>query len=263
MSIKNWLITGDTHREFSRFKEYDEKYNNSKTAVIILGDAGLNYMMNTKDNEIKNHLTNKYKFIIYCVKGNHEGRPQNVKNMLHVYDENVNGYIWIQSEYPTIRYFDEYGIYKINGMRTAIIGGAYSVDKYYRLSTGNKWFADEELSDEEMDDCLKLMMGQHFDLVLTHTCPLSYEPTDLFLKEVDQSSVSKRMENFLYKLSNNIHWDIWCFGHFHADRIEAPYVEQYFRDTEELSAIVSRWQKYDTTGKLDWWLTCGPNFGGN
>ena len=71
------------------------------------------------------------------------------------------------------------------------------------------------------------------------------------------------MENFLYKLSNNIHWDIWCFGHFHADRIEAPYVEQYFRDTEELSAIVSRWQKYDTTGKLDWWLTCGPNFGGN
>ena len=262
MSIKTWLITGDTHGNFSRFENYDEKYNNPETAVIILGDAGLNYMMDKRDNGVKKKLTKKYKFFIYCIKGNHEGRPKNVKDMHKIYDSQVDGYVWFQPDYPNIRYFEEYGIYKINGMKTLIIGGAYSVDKYYRLATGTKWFSDEELTDEEMEDCMNTVALQRFDLVLTHTCPLPFEPTDLFLRGIDQSSVSKRMEEFLYRVYNNIDWDIWCFGHYHADRIEAPYIEQYFQDTEELTAIVSRWQRYDETGELDWWLSLSPNFGG-
>ena len=262
MSINTWLITGDTHGNFSRFHEYDEKYNNEHTAVIILGDAGLNYMMDKRDNGVKAKIMRTYNFYIYCIKGNHEGRPINVKDMYKIYDPEVDGLVWVQPEYDRIRYFEEYGIYKINGMKTLIIGGAYSVDKYYRLATGAKWFADEELQDFEMDECMKLIVGQHFDLVLTHTCPLAYEPKDLFLRGIDQSQVSKRMEEFLDEVKNKVDWDIWLFGHYHADRLEAPYVEQYFTDTEELTNIVARWMRYDDTGELDWWLVKSPMFGG-
>lgn len=33
-------------------------------------------------------------------------------------------------------------------MKTIVIGGAYSVDKFYRLSKGYNWFEDEQPSDE-------------------------------------------------------------------------------------------------------------------
>lgn len=32
-------------------------------------------------------------------------------------------------------------------MKTIVIGGAYSVDKFYRLSKGYNWFEDEQPSD--------------------------------------------------------------------------------------------------------------------
>ena len=46
----------------------------------------------------------------------------------------------------------------------------------------------------------------------------------------------------------------------HADRIEAPHVEMYFKDIEDLEVIADRWTRYDKTGELDWWLVKGPQF---
>ena len=256
----NWFITGDKHGDFSAlFSENPEILANSDNAIIVLGDAGVNYYLDKRDNKIKEAL-NSVGCLWYIVYGNHESRPSRVYVMCHVYDLNVNGWVWYQSEYPNIRYFDDYGIYTIHGLKTAIIGGAYSVDKYYRLERGWQWFSDEELNDEEMNDCMQLMKNHKFDIVLSHTCPLVYEPTDLFLSFIDQSTVSKRVEEFLDKIKNSIDWSIWLFGHFHADRIEAPRVEQYYHDIEELDKIVERWKRYDETGELDWWLSKSPNF---
>jgi histidinol-phosphatase (PHP family) len=39
-------------------------------------------------------------------------------------------------------------IYNLGGKKTIVIGGAYSVDKYYRLMRGIHWFADEQPSEE-------------------------------------------------------------------------------------------------------------------
>ena len=64
------------------------------------------------------------------------------------------------------------------------------------------------------------------------------------------------------KLTEQIQFDIWCFGHYHADRLERPHIEQYFNDIEELHVIKERWAKYDKTGELDWWFgeNKSPNF---
>ena len=42
--------------------------------------------------------------------------------------------------------------------------------------------------------------------------------------------------------------------------IDLPPVKRTRFIIEELSTIYDRWQKYDTTGELDWWLEKSPNF---
>ena len=84
--VSHWLITGDCHGQFGRFKNLDKTPN---TAIIILGDVGLNYNLNESDFGLKKGLTKKYPFMFYCVRGNHEARPSEQLGMHRIYDENV------------------------------------------------------------------------------------------------------------------------------------------------------------------------------
>jgi hypothetical protein len=68
------------------------------------------------------------------------------------------------------------------------------------------------------------------------------------------------MEVWMNSFKEKINWDIWCFGHYHADRLERPHVEIFYQEVELLNTIASRWEKYDETGELDWWLPRSPNF---
>ena len=263
--ITNWKITGDTHGDFSRFYNYDGIFSQNKNAgLIILGDAGWNYY-GLRDVKAKSEFHKSYKFYVYCVRGNHEMRPQDVPGMELHYDENVKGEVYYEPDFPRIRYFKDWGIYYIRDfynkeISIGIIGGAYSVDKYYRLERGWSWFPNEELTDEEMHQCCYDMGGKHIDIMLTHTCPVQWEPTDLFLSMVDQSTVSKRMEEFLEYFESTIHWNIWLFGHYHADRIEQPYVEQFYIDTDDIENIVGRWAAYGKGEELPWYIAKSPNF---
>lgn len=253
--IERFIITGDTHRVFGRFQALDKTPN---TAIIILGDVGLNYTLDENDYHAKSSLCKRNPQTFYCVRGNHEARPSDVPGMELVYDENVDGEVWMEKQFPRIRYFKDWGIYTIDGLRTLVIGGAYSVDKHYRLALGRKWFENEQLTETERAECMKAVKGQKFDLVLAHTCPLSLQPTDLFLRGLDQSTVDNSMEVWLEELMNSIEWKLLLFGHYHADRIEWPHVEQFYNEMESLVNILERWKKYDETGELDWWLPLSP-----
>lgn len=177
-----------------------------------------------------------------------------------VYDEDVQGEVYIQDRWPQIRYFKDWGIYQLGPHKVAVVGGAYSVDKWYRLDKGYPWFADEQLTEEEMELCANELMGKEFDFVFTHTCPIDWEPTDLFLSSIDQSKVDKSMELFLEEIAQCFDWKIFCFGHYHADRIERPYVEQFYHNIENIEELYNRWINYSKTNKLDWWLEKSNNF---
>jgi 3-oxoacid CoA-transferase subunit A len=169
-------------------------------------------------------------------------------------------FVYYEKGFPKIRYFVDGETYNLQGYKTLVIGGAYSVDKYYRLQNGAKWFENELLTEDEMNEIEKKIIGQQFDFILTHTCPISWEPTDLFLSCINQSTVDKSMEIWMDRIKDKIKWQIWCFGHFHADRLERPHVEMFFRDTELLENVWQRWEKYRETGELDYWLDKSPNF---
>jgi 3-oxoacid CoA-transferase subunit A len=237
-------------------------------AVIILGDAGLNFYLNKTDEKKKKILAN-YGIRIYCVRGNHEERPENLGYKLK-FDKDVGGDVYIDDVNPEIRYFQEGGVYLIEGHQTLIIGGAYSVDKWWRLHRAglaeqdnnpkrSGWFSDEQLTEDEKTAIDLVTLNESFDFVLTHTCPISWEPTDLFLGCIDQSTVDKSMELWMDNLRKHIDWKIWCFGHYHADRLERPRVEQFYNDYEWLDTVWNRWEG-EKTFENEWWHIKSPNF---
>ena len=240
--IKHWFITGDIHSQLDyRFNTFEK---NEETAIIILGDVGFNYYgeENPIDREIK-ILAEQLGCYIYCVRGNHEFRPQHLSTIVLKFDENVQGKVYYEPAFPHIRYFKDFGIYTIGKWKTGIIGGAYSVDKEYRLMKGWHWFSDEQLTDIEMNTCYNKFKGNHFDLILTHTCPYDWRPTDLFLSSIDQSKVDSSMEKFLQIISENIKWKNWFWGHYHRNRIY-PSIKNnqnrimFFDDVVKLEEIV-------------------------
>lgn len=266
--IKHWFLTGDTHggigviNRLSNIKKNYPECAPEETGVIILGDAGLNFYCNKTDTK-KKELINSMGYILYCVRGNHEERPENLGYSI-VFDEDVEGPVYQDPYVKNIKYFIDGEAYSIDGHSCLVIGGAYSIDKFYRLNQAYKsgwsgWFKDEQLTFKERTSIQEHIKWKYYDFVFTHTCPLSWEPIDLFLHGIDQSQVDKTMEIWMNEIKDTFTWGVWCFGHFHADRIEAPYVEQFYEEYEKIEDVWSRWKKYEQIGELDWWLPLSPS----
>jgi 3-oxoacid CoA-transferase subunit A len=273
--IENYFVTGDKHGNFLSILQTDI-VRNPNNAIIILGDAGFNFRLNQIDDRLKKEVSQNSSCVWYCVRGNHCARPQDTSCGYElIYDQNVRGEVYVQKEYPNIRFFKDWGEYYIGRYRVAIIGGAYSVDKWWRLArvgvqsktdwnynnpkkTG--WFPDEQLTEKEMKAAEKELANNYYDFVFTHTCPIEWQPTDLFLGSVDQSTVDNTMELWLSEVKDVIGWGVWLFGHYHGDRLERPHVEMYYNDIESLDTVYKRWKKYDDTGELNWYLAKSPKF---
>jgi 3-oxoacid CoA-transferase subunit A len=209
---------------------------NKNTILIILGDFGSNYYLNKKDLIFKEKLE-KYNIIYFIIRGNHEYRPSECAAGIA---KNKNKTTWknkiffdndvlYEEEFPSILYAkDGPAIYNINGHKTLVLPGAYSVDKYYRLETHRPWNPQEQLTSKEQLNLINLVNDCNhsnipIDFVIGHTFPLYIEPyyKHLFLDFIDQSSVDKATEKFLNNLSfifeQNFAFKHYFGGHFHSD----------------------------------------------
>ena len=190
-------LTGDTHGQFERIISFCERQQvQPESTFIILGDVGLNYYGDRRDNRGKDNLT-KIPITFFCIHGNHEMRPS--EELGYQVKEYHGGKVWVQPEYPNLVFAIDGEIYDFFGHSCIVIGGAYSVDKYYRLARGYNWFEDEQPSDEIKEKVERMLSERDWkiDVVLSHTCPLRYEPTEVFLSMIDQSSVDKSTEQWL------------------------------------------------------------------
>ena len=234
----NYFFSGDTHGDFSRFRD-NPIAQDKNNYIVIAGDCGANFFGGKRDARVWQEVS-KYpcRFYTYC--GNHDMRPQNAYNMERIYDEAVKGWVWWNPYFPNLRYFEDYGIYMLGKYKCAIIGHAYSVDKYYRLMRNWTWHPDEQLTAQERHECQKLMEGQHFDFVMTHTAPYNSRPIDKFLACVDQSTVDETMEHWLEALRADIDYDVWLLGHYHIDRIQEPKIRIFYQDIDSLDNIYAQ-----------------------
>lgn len=211
-------VTGDTHRNFKRIFDFCAERNTTKDDVlIILGDACINYFLDRRDLELKKDLSD-FEITLLCVHGNHEERPF----MIKTYRKKKwrGGTVYCEKEFPNMLFAKDGEIYDLEGKKAIAIGGAYSVDKQYRISSGAPWFPTEQPSEEIRNYVEEALdrVGWHIDAVLSHTAPLKYEPTDVFLPNVEQETVDKSTERWLDSIEDRLDYRRWYCGHYHCNR---------------------------------------------
>ena len=227
MKVNRVYLHGDCHADFRWLKFFCEtNETTSSDLMIILGDAGINYWNSIKDYDLKEKLL-ELPITLLCIHGNHEERP---------YELGYDGTVYVEQDFPNILFAKDGENYKINNHRYLILGGAYSIDKYYRLTYGHRWYASEQPSQEIKDYVAKKLVQYNykFDIVLSHTAPLKYEPVEMFLPGVDQSKVDKSTEEWLDDIENMIEYNQWYFGHYHGDSIRTSKVAMLYRNTIEV-----------------------------
>ncbi len=208
--------TGDIHGSKLEIVTFCMRFEPSENdTIIILGDVGANYYGDKRDNSLKASFA-ELKPTIFCIHGNHEMRPWNIPT--YKTKEWNGGIVWYEEEYPNILFAKDGEIYDIEGAKHLVIGGAYSVDKYYRISRGYGWWEDEQPSEEIKQYVEKQIKEKAFDVVLTHTCPFKYEPIETFLPGIDQSTVDTSTEKWLDKIEESIDYKAWYCGHWHINK---------------------------------------------
>lgn len=216
------ILTGDTHRNFDRIFEFCEAYGTARDDVlVILGDAGINYYLDEADEALKRELS-QLDVTLLCVHGNHEERPFAIFS----YEEAEwrGGLVYVEPEFPNLLFAKDGEIYNLEGRTVMTIGGAYSVDKYYRIANGLPWFENEQPSDQTKDyvEARLAKAGWQVDYIFSHTAPLQYEPRHAFLPGLNQEAVDKSTEKWLDSIQRRVRCNGWFCGHYHIDDQQGP-----------------------------------------
>ena len=227
-------ITGDTHGRFDRIELFCHVMQTTKAdTMIILGDAGVNYYGGSRDAKVKKQV-NAFPIRLLCIHGNHEIRPQNIPS----YKETVfcGGRVLYEPEYPDLLFAIDGEVYELDGFRCIAIGGAYSVDKFYRLEKGYGWWPNEQPSPEIKANVERKLetLDHKVDIVLSHTCPRKYEPVETFLDFIDQSTVDKSTEDWLDEIEASTNYRKWYCGHYHTRKC-IDRMQFMFEDYDVLS----------------------------
>lgn len=208
--------TGDIHGSTLEIVAFCARFQPTKDdTIIILGDVGANYFSDERDIVFKAEFA-KLEPTIFCIHGNHEIRPQNIPS--YQTKEWKGGIVWYEEAYPNILFAKDGEIYDIEGTKHLVIGGAYSVDKHYRMLRGYGWWADEQPSEEIKQYVEQQIKEKPFDVILSHTCPFKYEPIEMFLHGIDQSTVDDSTEKWLDKIEESVDYKAWFCGHWHINK---------------------------------------------
>ena len=210
--------SGDIHGNPQGVVRFSRKMKLSETdIVVLLGDVGANYYRDGRDLAVKRALDSVGATVL-CIHGNHEIRPARIPSYQR---KSWNGgSVWYEERFPNLLFAEDGEVYLLEGLSHIAIGGAYSVDKMYRLERGYGWWPDEQPS-QKVKEKVEQMLGQRdwkIDVVLSHTCPYQYEPREAFLPMIDQNLVDCSTEAWLENVEARLEYGHWFCGHWHIDK---------------------------------------------
>lgn len=213
------ILTGDIHGNIKPVIEFiDEQELSSNDVIILLGDAGLNFWGNRNGDMQNKKLLNDKGVQILCVHGNHEIRPERIVSYHET--EWHGGIVFQEKSFPNLHFAKDGEVYDLDGKKAIAIGGAYSVDKQYRLNTDGYWWADEQPSAEIKKRVEKKLSEYNWkiDLVLSHTCPAKYTPMESFITGISQNEIDHSTEEWLDFIEDQLQYDAWYCGHWHINK---------------------------------------------
>ena len=240
-------VTGDKHRNFASVELFCKRAKTTKKdMMIVLGDAGINFT-GTKDDQIYKQYLESLPITFMFVRGNHEMRPSQITYQTSYHDEGeIHGLFWAEPEYPSLLFAKDGAFYTYIDENSVVqpifvCGGAYSIDKQYRLSRNLKWFSDEQLTKVEKQWIMKYLKRTHIFtnpslsheklFILTHTCPRSVVPHHALLPGIDKALEDWSMEEFFDEIKSELGEKpfTWYCGHFHVDETNRINNKQSFR----------------------------------
>lgn len=235
-------ITGDCHREFSRFntRNFPEQKTMAKEdCVIICGDFGGVWSREKEDKEertILDWLENK-PFTTLFVDGNHENFDR-----LYSYPAEIWRGGKVHRIRPTVMHLMRGQIFRLEGKSVFSFGGASSHDidggilepddpnfrkKKKALDRGSKpyrinhmsWWKEELPSLEEMEEGRRNLLncGHAVDYIVTHCCA-----TDTQARISGGMAKPDRLTDYLEEIRNTVTFQKWFFGHYHDNQNVSP-----------------------------------------
>lgn len=245
-SPAKFFITGDKHRNFENVKEFCREMNTRrKDVLIILGDAGFNYFDDKRDDKLKKEISD-LNITLFCLHGNKENRPQNVGT--YGIRSFCDGKVYYEPKYPNIYFAIDGEIYNFEGRKYMVVGGAHSVDKIRCLEDELPFWYDE-MPDNTIKNKVEeklLNEGNEIFGMMTHTCPIDYLPTEMFMstkqnmiikrkpykaksKKLFKPDIDRSTEIWLGKLEKNLKYEVWFCGHYHIDK-QIDKIHMMFHD---------------------------------
>lgn len=213
-----FYINADPHGNYNKIKRFCTKRETTKDDImILLGDVAFNFAGDVYDEDKRKWLSS-INCTFFCIHGNHEMRPEHLPQYKLI--DYHGGKVWIDEKYPNVLFAKDGEIFDFNGYKCIVLGGAYSVDKYYRLMRGWTWHSDEQPSEEIKQFAEKQLEENNWkvDYVFSHTAPVQYEPVECFLPGIDQSTVDKTTEIWLGEIEKKLDYKRWYIGHYHVDK---------------------------------------------
>jgi len=220
------LFSGDFHAnargemdsisENTLLEKYKEPLYKKINYHVILGDAGFLWPGNEVAEALIYSELAKRPFPVLCIVGNHD--PVLGLSDLPEVDMGIGEkVIIINKEKPFIAYFKRGKIYNIENHKFLVLGGALSIDKFFR-TPGLSWWKQEYWSDDEKNAVSRLLEKENnFDYVLSHTGPSRINKA---VNNVDIAYIPKKRDE-VSALNEIIDGKItckrWFCGHWHKD----------------------------------------------
>ena len=233
-----FYITGDKHRCFEELIEFCKTNKlRKKDLIVILGDSGFNYYCDGRDEQLKKQLS-AIDVTLFCIHGNKENRPENIPT--YGIQSFCGGIVYYEPKYPNIFFAKDGEVYNFNGKKFMVIGGAHSVDKIKCFEESLPFWEDEMPSNKtkELVELRLIELNNKIYGFLTHTCPISCLPTEMFIS-TKRAAGNKKYPNKRSKKETTVHYpldidrsteewlevlmqsneyDIWYCGHYHIDK---------------------------------------------
>lgn len=201
-------VTGDTHGDYSRFKDPAIKKLRRGDTLIICGDFGFFWSGSRKERSIIKKLTKKG-YTIAFLDGCHENFD--ILEEFPVTEWN-GGKARVIAD--NLIHLMRGQVYTIEGKKIFTFGGGHSQDFDFRRSSENWWKREKPSHDEIIEAIENLRINDNsIDYVITHEPPVS-------LKDCLNVDVLQRLEvHALFEdIIKTCTYQKWFFGKCHIDK---------------------------------------------
>ena len=208
------FITGDTHGDYDVGKLYTRNFRiqsqlTKEDFLIIVGDFGACWYGDRRDDYRLNWYEQR-NFTTLFLDGNHE----NHKRLNAFPVEEWHGGL-IHRIRPSVIHLMRGQVYDISGKTFFAMGGAQSVDKWWRIE-GCSWWPEELPNEEEYKTATENLDRHNWkvDYVLTHCCG-----NNITYQLLTHHPQTDKLTDFLMYVDGRLEYRTWFFGHHHIDKM--------------------------------------------